>query len=142
MDHARSTRISAVTALSEEDDLIGELEKLKTFSESSVAVDSTVDDKINIEARRRLLQNLYLIDNKLRSELARGNLVPLDKPLVRSHLSNQKPHNLIQEVELSNARLTTPFLVKGPEAIGIVDNKFDRTLIFDARASYQLVWNN
>jgi hypothetical protein len=94
--------------LSDEDDLLKQLEKLSEASASSAKVDSTVDEKINYNARRRLLQGMFLINNKLSMDVAKIAQYSTEKPLVRSHLSQFPPHNLTQEVESASARLTTP----------------------------------
>jgi hypothetical protein len=92
--------------MSEDNDLIKELEKLSASSGSSTKVDSAVENKINYEGRKLILQGLYLINNKLGKDFALNTLVPIDKLLVRSHPSIIRPHKIMQEVEPSSVRLT------------------------------------
>ena len=121
--------------MSDEGEFLKELEKLSAASTSSAKVDSTVDNKISSEGRKRMLTGLSLINDKLSRDLALKTQSSIEKPLVRSHPSIYSPYKLTQEIESMSARLTSLLVIEGTKGLGVVDNKSDRTLIFDEFAN-------
>jgi hypothetical protein len=117
--------------LAEEDALLRDLESLRVSSASALKVDHAVDDKIDRDRRLALVGNLQLVFTKLQRDLALGSLVVVERPLVRSHPSLVPPHNLVQEVEFSSARITTPMVLSSERGLAAVDTRFDRTLLLD-----------
>jgi hypothetical protein len=130
MDDRSSAELSKVTNLSGEDDLLKELEKLSVTSKSSAKVDSAVDEKINLDRRRRSLENLSFIEGKLKKKVAIDTMIASEKLVVRSHLSIIRPHNLTVDVEPASARLTMPTFIDNLD-LDALDNRFDRSLVLD-----------
>jgi hypothetical protein len=116
-----------VTPLAE-DDIIKELEELRSASSSSSDIDSIVDEKVKRYMRDTQLKGLYSILSKLQQKVALHSVHVYGKPLVRSHLSREKPNGMVQEVETRTRAINAVLLYKSMDP---VDGRYDRILIFD-----------
>ena len=118
--------------MSEGDDLLKDLDRLAERSKSSVFVNDSVDYIANTSVRRSLLEKLTLIHNQTANKYSQvTQFGSLSAAVIRSHKGILRPHNLVLDIENSDARLEVAISMNPESGWLAIDSPYDRSLYFN-----------
>jgi len=118
--------------VSEGDDLLKDLERLAERSKSSVFVNDSVDYTANTSVRRSLLEKLTLIHNQTADKYSQVTYFgSISAAVIRSHKGVLSPHNLVLDIENSDARLEIAIRMNPESGWLAIDSLYDRSLYFN-----------